>query len=72
MVMKPIDLTGGKSVYCFNQQQLDGAFALYNEASPSGDRIRAEVARLEAECTRNEQAAIAFVLIDHLNKTSEF
>ena len=72
MVMKPIDLTGGKSVYCFNQQQLDGAFALFAENSPSGDRIRAEVARLEAECSRNEQAAIAFVLIDHLNKTSEF
>jgi len=72
MVMRPIDLTGGKSVYCFNQQQLDGAFALFAEDSPSGEHIRAEVARLEATRTRNEQAAIAFVLIDHLNKTSEF
>lgn len=72
MVMKPIDLTGGKSVYCFNQHQLDGAFSLFAEKSPAGDRIRAEVARLEAECSRNEQAAIAFVLIDHLNKTSPF
>ena len=72
MVMKPIDLTGGKSVYCFNQQQLDGAFALYNAKTPEGERIRSEVARLEAECSRNEQAAIAFVLIDHLNQTSEF
>ena len=72
MVMKPIDLTGGKSVYCFNQQQLDGAFDLFASQTPSGERIRAEVARLEADCSRNEQAAIAFVLIDHLNKSSEF
>lgn len=72
MSLKPIDLTGGKSVFCFNQHQLDGAFRLFEEESESGERIRAEVARLEAECSRNEQAAIAFVLIDHLNKTSEF
>jgi hypothetical protein len=72
MSLKPIDLTGGKSVYCFNEHQLSGAFALFAENSPSGDRIRAEVTRLEQTCTRNEQAAIAFVLIDHLNKTSPF
>jgi len=72
MSLKPIDLTGGKSVYCFNQHQLDGAFALYREDSPTGVHIRAEVDRLERSCSRNEQAAIAFVLIDHLNKTSPF
>ena len=27
MSMQPIDITGGKSVYCFNQQQLDRATA---------------------------------------------
>jgi hypothetical protein len=69
MSMQPIDLTGGKSVYCFNQQQLDRATALFQEDAPAGQRIRAEVARLESECTRNEQAAIAFILIQHLNAT---
>jgi hypothetical protein len=72
MSLKPIDLTGGKSVFCFNQQQLDKAFELFQSEGASGERIRAEVKRLEAECSRNERAALAFVLIDHLNKTSEF
>jgi hypothetical protein len=72
MSLKPIDLTGGKSVFCFNQHQLDKAFELFQSEGASGDRIRAEVQRLETECSRNERAALAFVLIDHLNKTSEF
>ena len=61
-----MDLTGGNSVYCLNQQQLDRALALAAENSPAGARIRDAVDRLEAGCSRNEQAAIAFVLIRHL------
>ena len=70
MSMQPIDLTGGKSVYCLNQQQLDRALALFQEDSPAGARLRAAVARLEAECSRNERAAIAFLLIQHLQATA--
>ena len=70
MSLQPIDLTGGKSVYCLNQQQLDRALTLATEDSPAGTRIRDAVARLEAECNRNEQAAIAFVLIQHLQTTA--
>ena len=70
MSMQPIDLTGGKSVYCFNQQQLDRAAALFQEDTPAGERLRATVAELEAGCTRNEQATIAFILIQHLNATA--
>lgn len=70
MSVNPIDLTGGQSVYCFNQQQLDRAAALFKEDSPAGERIRQTIARLEADCTRNERAAIAFILIDHLNTTA--
>lgn len=70
MSVQPIDLTGGKSVYCFNQQQLDRAVALFQESSPAGERLRAMVAQLEKECTRNEQAALAFILIQHLNATA--
>ncbi len=71
MSAQPIDLTGGKSVYCLNQQQLDRALALAAEESPAGARIRDAVARLEAGCSRNERAAIAFVLIRHLQDTAE-
>ena len=70
MSLQPLDLTGGKSVYCLNQQQLDRARALFREDSPAGERIRAAVARLEAECSRNEQAAIAFLLIQHLQASA--
>ena len=70
MSMQPIDLTGGKSVYCLNQQQLDRALAIFQEASPAGERLRAAVARLESECSRNERAAIAFLLIQHLQATA--
>ena len=70
MSAQPIDLTGGKSVYCLNRQQLDRAWALFQEDSPAGERIRAAVGQLEADCTRNEQAAIAFVLIRHLQETT--
>lgn len=72
MSMRPIDLTGGKSVYCFNEHQLKGAADLYNSNTPSGEISRKYVAELEANCSRNEQAAIAFMLIEHLNQTSEF
>lgn len=70
MSQNPIDLTGGKSVYCFNQGQLDRAVALAREDTPAGRRIRAEIDRLESGCTRNEQAAIAFLLIQRLNATA--
>jgi hypothetical protein len=72
MSLKPIDLTGGKSVYCFNQHQMDQANALFAEDSPSGENIRKAVADLEATHSRNEQATIAFMIIQHLNETSEF
>ncbi len=71
MSVDPQDITGGKSVYCFNQKQLDGAFCLYAEDSADGDQLRAEVERLEQALTRNQRAALAFVLIDRLSKTAE-
>lgn len=72
MSLKPIDLTGGKSVYCFNQHQMDHAHKLYAAEGPEGERVREEVARLEKTLTRNQQATVAFTLIEHLNETSEF
>ena len=72
MSLQPIDLTGGKSVYCFNQHQMDQAFAQFNQDDESGKKVRAELDRLEKEWSRNERATLAFVLIDHLNQTSEF
>lgn len=72
MSLKPIDLTGGKSVYCFNQHQMDQARTMLNEESESGKKIREAVALLEKDYSRNEQATIAFTIIEHLNESSEF
>ncbi len=72
MSLKPIDLTGGKSVYCFNQHQMDQARRLFTEDSESGAKIRGAVGDLEKNFTRNEQATLAFTLIEHLNQSSEF
>jgi hypothetical protein len=70
MSIEPVDLSGGKSVYCFNEAQLERAFALAREESESGEKIRAKVEELNESLTRNERAALAFVIIDVLNKTS--
>jgi hypothetical protein len=69
MAMKPIDLTGGKSVYCFNESQIRSAHELAFEREDTAPRIQAELNRLETEMSRNERAALAFVMIDRLLKT---
>ena len=69
MAIKPLDLTGGKSVYCFNQHQLDQAFKLAAAEDEPGRKVRAELDRLDKALTRNERAALAFVIIDRLNKS---
>ncbi len=69
MAVKPIDVTGGESVYCFNQAQLKGAFDLAAAQDESGKKIRAEIERLEGTFSRNERAAVAFVVIDRLLKS---
>ena len=71
MSVEPIPLLGGKSVYCINQSQLAEAFHLAEEDPQTAPRIQREIDRLEGEIGRNERAALAFVLIDRLLKTSE-
>jgi hypothetical protein len=70
MAVKPIDLLGGESVYCINESQLKNAFHLAQEDPVSAPRIQAELAALEQKLTRNERAALAFVMIDRLLKSS--
>ena len=70
MSVRPIELLGGESVYCINQAQLKGAFRLANEDPQTAPRIQAEIKALEEKFSRNERAALAFVLIDRLLKSS--
>lgn len=71
MTIKPIELLGGESVYCINEAQLKSAFRLAQENPDTAPRIQAEIADLERRYTRNERAALAFVLIDRLLKSSD-
>jgi hypothetical protein len=70
MTIKPIELLGGESVYCINQSQLANAFKLAYEDPATAPRIQAEIEDLERRLNRNERAALAFVVIDRLLKSS--
>ncbi len=60
------DLTGGSSVYCINQYQMREAARLAREDASSAPKISAALEQLARTLSRNEQAALAFVLIEQL------
>ena len=64
-----IDFSGGESVYCINENQLKQAYRLAHEDPGSAPRIKQALEKLDTDLTRNERAAVAFVLIDELLKT---
>lgn len=70
MTIKPIELLGGESVYCINQSQLANARKLAYDDPAASPRIQEEIKALEQKFSRNERAALAFVLIDRLLKSS--
>ena len=62
MSKNPIDLTGSPSHFCISQQQMIDAHILAD-----GDlALTAIQSELEEKLNRNQQAALAFVLIDKL------
>jgi hypothetical protein len=69
MTTRPIEILGGESVYCINQSQLKTACRLAFEDPDTAPKIQAELQDLEGRLSRNERAALAFVLIDRLLKT---
>ena len=56
----------GKSAFCVSDWQMKEARSLIEGEDEGGRRILAAVRRAEADLTRNEQAALAFLLIDRL------
>ena len=59
-------LLTGKSAFCISDWQLKEAQSLVEADDESSRRILAAVLRAEAELTRNERAALAFLLIGRL------
>jgi hypothetical protein len=66
MATDPIDILGGDSVYCINQSQLSDAKRLATEDAESAPRIQETIKSLESTLSRNERAALAFMLIERL------
>lgn len=61
-----LSLTGGESVYCINEAQLAKAKKLVEGQGAESERVREAIVSMESEYSRNERAAIAFVVIERL------
>ena len=70
MAPEPIPLLGGKSVHCINEQQMAEALRIAEEEPQSSEKISRLIGQLEKDLSRNEQAALAFVLIHRLKKSA--
>lgn len=70
MAHDPIPLLGGKSVHCINEQQMDEAIRLAESDAVSSPKIQERLRLLEADLTRNELAALAFVIIKRLKEST--
>ena len=70
MSVDPVSLLGGESVYCINQAQLKDAMHLANEDETSAPKIQDAITHVESFLTRNERAALAFVLIERLRDSN--
>ena len=70
MAHNTIPLLGGKSVHCINEQQMEEAVRLAEDDPVSAPKIRQQLKNVESNLTRNEQAALAFMIIKKLKETS--
>lgn len=70
MAHDPIPLLGGKSVHCINEQQMEEAIRLAESDAVSSPKIQERLRLLEADLTRNELAALAFVIIKRLKESA--
>ena len=71
MSVKPIDILGGESVYCINEDQLKKSYRMAYEDPETSEKIQKGVEELEKQYDRNERAALAFVVIDRLLKNKD-
>lgn len=70
MAHDSIPLMGGKSVHCINEQQMAEAWRLTEEEPESSEKIQSILEELEQNLSRNERAALAFVIISRLKATA--
>jgi hypothetical protein len=71
MDAQPESLLGGPSVFCINAHQMAEAERLAYDDPVTAPCIHAELDRLEQRLTRNERAALAFILIQRLRGSAD-
>jgi|TARA_B110000438_G_scaffold29060_1_gene28073 hypothetical protein len=71
MVISPISILGGESVYCINEAQMRDAQRLANEDPKSSKKIQSHLKEIENNLSRNERAALAFTIIENLRENRE-
>ena len=71
MVLSPVSILGGDSVYCINEAQMNQAKQLAEEDPDSSIKIKSMIKSLESDFSRNERAALAFTIIDNLRENRE-
>ena len=71
MVLSPVSILGGESVYCINESQMNQAKQLAEEDPNSSDKIKSMIKTLEIDFSRNERAALAFTIIDNLRENRD-
>ena len=71
MVLSPISILGGDSVYCINEAQMEHAKKLTGEDPKSSEKLKSIIDKLESDFSRNERAALAFTIIDNLRENRE-
>jgi len=71
MSIHPKSLLGGESIYCINEAQLKEATRLMEKDPESAPRLQKLVNTIEAQCSRNEQAALAFTIIERLRASQK-
>lgn len=69
MIANPIPLLGGKSVFCINEEQMKEAARIREDNVESSQKINTQLKMIEQNFTRNEQAALAFTLIERLKSS---
>lgn len=63
--------TGGESVYCINEVQLQRAYEIVQDDEQARYHVKEVIQKIETDFDKNTQAALAFVLVDRLLKSKQ-
>lgn len=71
MAINPIPILGGKSVYCINEEQMIEATKIAENDPESSPKVQKYLKEVDSNLSRNEQAALAFKIIEKLQTSAQ-